>query len=240
VRRLRVRQGAAFTLIELLVVVAVIAVLISLLLPALGSARRQARIVRVHADLRQVCLAIDAYALENGDLVPPTRMGCSATVECQLPVELAKLRYLPPPPSTVRTPQADYPDLFDPSHTYRYRAPGAVWYNGMFCDFPNNKYRPRSWVWVPDDFPYCREVGMTAAENRFGGFPDEDPPCPVKYAVWSVGPDEWSQKFPRIEGTEVVDESRFPLPRAYWLLRANDTGLITHFRSTDGHTYASP
>lgn len=229
-----------FSLIELLVVVAIIAILIGLLLPAVGRARQQSNVVRVHVDLRQVCLALDAYALESRDELPPTRLGCSQTTECQLPIELAIGGYLFPTRPDQRIPQAFFPDLFNPNHTYKYRAPGPVWYNGTYCDFPRQPWRPRSWAWVPTDFPTCRDSVMTAERNRFGAFPDEDPPCPLKYAVWSTGPDPASPKFPRFEASDEIDESRLPLPEAYWLKHAGDTGVITHFTSTTGHTYTSP
>jgi prepilin-type N-terminal cleavage/methylation domain-containing protein len=238
--RRRDGKHRAFTLIELLVVVAVVALLLSLLLPALGRARRQAQIVRVHADLRQICVALDAYGLGNREKLPPVRMGCSLTTECQLPPELDREGFLSPPPCTERVPQAFFPDLFNPRHTYKYRAPGPVWYNGTFNDFPNNRAKPRSWIWVPTDFPYCRDPNMTVERNRFGGFPDEDPRCPVRYAVWSVGPDANASKFPRDEDTGEVMESWFPLPSAYWLKGSRDTGLITHYSDRDGHIYASP
>ena len=215
-------------------VVAIIALLLSILLPTLRNARMQAKIVVVHADLRQVCTALDAYLMDNRDRLPPTRMGCALGVECQLPAELAKERYLNPPPVDVRTPQAWFPDLFQPAHTYRYRAPGAVWYNGEFYDFPDQPYRPRSWIWVPEDFPHCESEEMQCYRKL-----RDEPPCPVVYAVWSVGPDLDSPKFPRIDGAQ-VDESRFPLPKAYWLHGSGDTGLITHFRSSRGPLYTSP
>lgn len=55
----------AFTLIELLVVVAVIAILISTLLPALASARNAGMVISCMSNMRQMEIAHAAYALDN-------------------------------------------------------------------------------------------------------------------------------------------------------------------------------
>lgn len=64
------RRSRAFTLIELLIVVSIIAILIGILLPALGEARRNARITIDLASLREHGRAVEAYAAENKGRMP--------------------------------------------------------------------------------------------------------------------------------------------------------------------------
>jgi prepilin-type N-terminal cleavage/methylation domain-containing protein/prepilin-type processing-associated H-X9-DG protein len=64
-------RAKGFTLIELLVVVAIIALLVSILVPALGKAREQARIVVCAANLRAIGVAWEFYLEDNGDRFPP-------------------------------------------------------------------------------------------------------------------------------------------------------------------------
>ena len=65
-----VRARAGFTLIELLVVVAIIALLISILLPTLKKARDQARRTQCGVNIGQWGKALATYATENNDVLP--------------------------------------------------------------------------------------------------------------------------------------------------------------------------
>src|ERR1700678_169135 len=64
----RSRQG--FTLIELLVVIAIIAILASLLLPALAKSKLQAQRTQCISNLRQWNLAFNLYCNESRDSMP--------------------------------------------------------------------------------------------------------------------------------------------------------------------------
>ena len=65
------REGyLAFALVELLVVVALIVLVVSLVIPALGRARDQANVVTCRANLRTLALGCLAYASEHDSVLP--------------------------------------------------------------------------------------------------------------------------------------------------------------------------
>ena len=70
--KIRPRAGAsAFTLIELLVVIAIIALLIAILLPALGRAREEGRKVKEESLAHQMVIGMAAYYTDSKDKVMP-------------------------------------------------------------------------------------------------------------------------------------------------------------------------
>jgi len=66
------KRGMGFTLIELLVVVSIIALLVSMLLPALGKARDQAKSVVCQARLSQLNLMMQYYFDHSNGIYPPS------------------------------------------------------------------------------------------------------------------------------------------------------------------------
>lgn len=211
----RARQYVGFTLLELLIVIAILALLVSILLPSLSKAKTLARIAKAHAELRGITIALHMYRFENHQELPPTRFSCASRTAYELPIEL--MAYLP----QGKKNGVEIVKMHDPFHaeeTYKYRAVGPAVMN------ESTVLEDVAKLWVPDDFPY--------GDGDTGRYYNDPETSPVRYAVWSMGPEPDSPKFD-IPG-------RLPVPRKYWLRNASDTGVITHIEDSRGRTYISP
>lgn len=69
-RKFGVYRKSAFTLVELLVVIGIIALLISILLPSLNKAKRQAVQIQCAANLHNIGLSLFSYAVNNRNQLP--------------------------------------------------------------------------------------------------------------------------------------------------------------------------
>lgn len=64
------RRRSGFTLIELLVVIAIIGLLVGIVMPALGRARRSSKLTACASNLRQIGVGLRSYLDGNGDIFP--------------------------------------------------------------------------------------------------------------------------------------------------------------------------
>ncbi len=203
-------QRTGFTLIELLVSIAIIAILASLLLPALSHAKERAKVARVHAELYAVGLALEMYSDDHASELPPVRVDCNtdlATHWCQFPVELADQGYLPKGEKPGLA--ANMEDLFNRGHTYKYAAPGPQLLNGS----PAGDYR----LWVPDDFP--------ASSSTNGAYHSSVKTAPVRWALWSLGP---------LPNSAKSQSSHAPLAADSWYRGPGRGGVIGRFATREG------
>jgi prepilin-type N-terminal cleavage/methylation domain-containing protein len=206
----------AFTLIELLVVIAIIALLMGILLPAVGRARLQAKVLVVNAELRDIGMALEAYSFDNDNKYPPTRVDCMLGGHFyQLPTELVQSRYLPAPPSETFM-AAGIEDRFNRGYTYKYRSVGTLIYNRTVT------VKDGAYLWVPDGFPENeREEGQTYKQLK---------ESPVSWVLYSEGP-----KF----DLDRMKELKYPVPAKTWYNPRTHEGVIVRLRLKNGRQMGS-
>ena len=193
-------------------VIAVIALLLAILIPSLSKARLQAKIIVVNAELGNIALALEAYAMDHENKYPPTRASCNSDAReywWALPQELVKSGYMPGGKSGTVT-YSKVEDKFNPGYAYKYVAVGPRY------DYIGTPIKPDQSLQIADGFPDKE----TTKYNLY-----KDPKTsPVTWVIFSLGP-KYDEQNAVLDG--------FPVSKQYWYTPKTGSGIITRVRLKD-------
>lgn len=153
---LRIGAKPGFTLVELLVVLAIISALMGMLLPALGSVRRQARAAVGMRRLGEITTAVNTFAADNTNRYPPSvaTIGIDDRWNWQAPSMLTG--YLQRAPGLSRSVSA-------------YLRPYIANADVMFCPNAPRAYRYRQEAWDAGD-SWDHPETLTVPDSMFGTY----------------------------------------------------------------------
>ncbi|MBN1765240.1 MAG: prepilin-type N-terminal cleavage/methylation domain-containing protein [Sedimentisphaerales bacterium] len=155
---MRTKNG--FTLIELLVVIAIIGLLVSILMPALTGARKQAQSAACMSHLKQMGYATYYYAEDNKNYVPRGTGGYNDPLVAQKRWFHLLIPYLD------QDTRIDTSGVIDYSKVKIFRCPGyPAQKDSVICYAINN--------WAEDEFGQNVEASQPTKLEAFRGRPDE-------------------------------------------------------------------
>lgn len=177
-RKMRTKQVAeawrgAFTLIELLVVISIIALLISILLPALSQAREAGRRALCVSNMRQVGMLFMAYEQDQG-VLPPYYTGSNPSGQKGWEGVMWRHDYIPDP-AMLYCPSRDsmgFEGTTSISHGFNYLIPAGLidyGYNIAFTiDYSDSSYPRQSLRLGQINLPSNKVLTVESAYVEYG------------------------------------------------------------------------
>ncbi|MCL2649180.1 MAG: prepilin-type N-terminal cleavage/methylation domain-containing protein [Phycisphaerales bacterium] len=178
------RSCKGFTLIELLVVVAIIALLVALLLPALAKAKEETKLVKCQSNLHAIGIGMATYNNQNNDLMPHGKSYFNVDAypnrNCNPPVSYLRMGWAEALTADGSFRQNNNVDgVIDNNGTWNIFAQGIGIFKCPSFDYTNDTWRPdwgygMAWCAV-SCFPFSEE-----------SYPSDFPPLPLppSYNLW--------------------------------------------------------